>query len=199
MLSLFPQLLVHFYLRNTALSSEQFMNHRRYFSETKSLMFKTKPRNCRFHPLSPSFGIVSLMAILGDTGLLKTVCQFWGLHKFLEKGNRWPQKSNEMLLFFYFTFEILFVVVLYYLAAVISVLPHRSGGCRYRGGGWSTLWQGSPSLGAVPSGGLGHKPRGRLLKADAPGRWQRANCRCHIRPDQTCGTSCIFSSGHFYE
>lgn len=66
MLRLFPQILVDFYLRNTALLSEQFMNHRRYFSETQSLAFKTKPSNCRFRPLSPSFGIVSLMTSLGD-------------------------------------------------------------------------------------------------------------------------------------
>lgn len=181
------------------------MNHRRYFSETKSLMFKTKPRNCSFHPLSPSFGIVALMAILGDTGLLKTVCQFWGLHKFLEKSNRWPQKSNEMLLFSYFTFEILFVVVLYYFAAVLSVLPHQSGGCWYRGGGWSTLWQGSFSLWGRPRReGCRHKPGGAgcwRQTRQGGGSERTADATFILTRPAVPPVSfpSISSSGHFYE
>lgn len=54
-------------------------------------------------------------------------------------------------------------------------------------------------LGTSPPGGLqAQTRRGRLLKADAPGRWQRANSRCHIHPDQTCSTSRFISQHQFF-
>lgn len=99
MLSLFPQILAHFYLRNTALLSEQFTNLSGYFSETKSLMFKTKPSNCSFHPPSPSFGAVSLTAVLERLLFWTERDDFGARAAFLEKSNRWALKCKEMLLF----------------------------------------------------------------------------------------------------
>lgn len=73
------------------------MNHRRYFSAIKSLMFKPKTSHCEFQPLSPSPGFGSLMAIFWDV----TECNNFGdWTKFLDKSNRWPLK---MLLFCIFT------------------------------------------------------------------------------------------------
>lgn len=160
MLSLFPQIVFHFYLRNTALPSEQFMNHSRYFSETKSLCSKPNQAtagspSCPFPCCSFPHGYFGKKTLVfrKECADLEACTHF-----FREKQQLISKTQHDGPIFCFYS----------------GTFP--PGGCQ-----------------------AGAEARlGRLVKADAPGREQRANSSCHIHPEHTCSTSCFISRNFFF-